>query len=627
MVHSPFNTLKVLNDVYINSLEDDESVYLQPSLIKVPLRRHQHAILKKMKSYETELLEGSVQNDNILYSRYAILGDNVGVGKTLMVLSHIAQLRDQPRNLDYTRLHSDSSPNFYSLTKYSYQHMDISNAGCLVVVPHTLFRQWSDEITTKTSLKLASMKTKKQVCSEDFAKNVTEADIVLVSNTLYRDLCARTFELDIRWNRLFIDEADSIILSYMSHNIPTNFTWLITASFTNLLFPLYSAIHISSTVYESFSGVNTVPEEFQYSLRTLFNTTYRDYYLHINVRSLKYMTNILNTSHALRGRLVLRCSQEFIDKSICLPSLITTIIRCKPSLSHRIVYDVINANVRQLLNAGDIKTALEQLGVKTENNQSLIEAVNENKAKELERLQKTYDFKQSLEYSSPQAKEASLKNLQEKIDNIKGQMKNLETRIENYKKEACPICYEEPNDALITCCCNQVFCAYCILTSLSRNMSCPLCRANIHPSSLKKISTEIVVIEKKEENPKKKEAFLKILQENPNGKFLIFSNYDNSFLEVVDSCKTQNMITKELKGSKDSIASTLNQFKSGKVNCLLLNGLHIGAGLTITEATHVILLHAVSSEVEKQILGRAYRDGRTSELHFIKLLHPDELTS
>jgi len=624
MVHSPFNTLKVLNDVYINSLEDDESVYLQPPLIKVPLRRHQHAILEKMKTYETELLEGAVQDTNILYSRYAILGDNVGVGKTLMVLSHIAQLRDKPRNVVLTHLQNDSSPNFYSLVKTKVS--DLSNAGCLVVVPHTLFRQWSDEITTKTSLKLASMKTKKHVLSEDFAKNVSEADIVLVSNTLYRDLCARTFELHIRWNRVFIDEADSIALSYLCYVIPTNFTWLITASFTNLLYPLYSAIHISATTYESFLVENTIPEEFQHSLRSLFNTTYKDYYLHINVRSLKFITNIVNTSHALRGRLVLRCSQEFIDKSICLPPLITTIIRCKPSLSHRIVYDVINANVRQLLNAGDIKSALEQLGVKTENNQSLIEAVNENKAKELERLQKTYDFKQSLEYSSPQAKEASLKNLQEKIDNIKEQMKNLETRIENYKKESCPICYEEPNDALITCCCNQVFCAYCILTSLSRNMSCPLCRANIHPSSLKKISNEInEKKEKEKENPKKKEAFFKILQENPNGKFLIFSNYDNSFLEILDSCKTQNMVTKELKGSKDSIASTLNQFKSGKINCLLLNGLHIGAGLTITDATHVILLHAVSSEVEKQILGRAYRDGRTSELHFIKLLHPDEV--
>jgi hypothetical protein len=41
--------------------------------------------------------------------------------------------------------------------------------------------------------------------------------------------------------------------------------------------------------------------------------------------------------------------------------------------------------------------------------------------------------------------------------------------------------------------------------------------------------------------------------------------------------------------------------------------------------THVILLHAMTHEEEKQILGRAYRMGRTEPLHFIKLLHADEM--
>jgi hypothetical protein len=39
----------------------------------------------------------------------------------------------------------------------------------------------------------------------------------------------------------------------------------------------------------------------------------------------------------------------------------------------------------------------------------------------------------------------------------------------------------------------------------------------------------------------------------------------------------------------------------------------------------VILLHAMTHEEEKQILGRAYRMGRTAPLDFIRLLHPDEM--
>jgi hypothetical protein len=619
MYHSPFNALKVLNDVYKNSLNDDETIYSPISLINIPLRRHQHAIVEQMKKCELDFSKGVTYENNAIFSKYAILGDNVGVGKTLMVLSHIAQIRQQPA-LNFTSFHKDSNTNFYTLTK---SVNDMSNAGCLVIVPHTLFRQWNDEIVSKTSLKLVALKTKKHVYSENFAKNVSEADIILVSNTLYKDLYSHSNSLNIHWNRIFIDEADSIHIT--TQPLPTNFYWLITASFVNLLFPQYSSIHISSSVYDLFNNIDTIPNELRCMLRENYNNVYKDYHIHVNTRSLKYLYNILNISHNLRGHTVLRCTEEFIKKSIQLPPLITTIIRCKPSLSHRIVYDVIGGNVRMLLNAGDIKSALEHLGVKTENNQSLIDAVNESKTKELERLQKTYDFKQSLEYSSANAKDSALKNLQEKIDIIYTQMNSLKERIENYKKEVCPICYDEPNDALITNCCSQIFCAYCILTSLSRNMSCPLCRANIHPSYLKKLSTETLVTPTSKEK-KKIDAFFDILETNPTGKFLVFSNYDNSFVEVIEGCKSRNICSRELKGSKDSIASTLHQFKDGKVNCLLLNAMHIGAGLTITDATHVILLHAVSSEIEKQILGRAYRDGRKDELHFIKLLHPDEVS-
>jgi len=41
----------------------------------------------------------------------------------------------------------------------------------------------------------------------------------------------------------------------------------------------------------------------------------------------------------------------------------------------------------------------------------------------------------------------------------------------------------------------------------------------------------------------------------------------------------------------------------------------------------VILLHAMTLEEEKQILGRAYRLGRTETLQYIRLLHPDEVST
>ena len=110
-------------------------------------------------------------------------------------------------------------------------------------------------------------------------------------------------------------------------------------------------------------------------------------------------------------------------------------------------------------------------------------------------MQKTYEFKQSLEYSSQQIKDNALKNLKDKIDHLQEQIKTIKERVENYKEDVCPICYDEPNDPLITKCCTRIFCAMCILQSLSRNVSCPLCRADIQPSSLKKITTENIIVE------------------------------------------------------------------------------------------------------------------------------------
>jgi len=623
--------LKILHQVYSNSLEDDASIqYLPIPNLKINLRRHQHAVIEHMIDYENSYIKGKHIENAILYSKYGILGDSVGVGKTFMILGHIAKLNNERKVNEFTYFNSHSSKSFYSLEKQVIH--DISNVGCLIVVPHTLFCQWADEIKKNTNLKVLLLKTRKNVSSDNFMKNVQEAEITLVSNTLFKDLYLRSNELNLFWNRIYIDEADTIeITSSIIHgNLPTNFIWLITASFTNLLFSHSYGIYIGINSYDTFKQQNHISNDLDNYLTHNLNNTYQSYYIRIYMRSARYLNEIINTTHPMRGYSIIRCSKNFINQSISLPQLYSRIIICKPSFSHRIVYDVISSTVKQLLNAGDIKSALEQLGVKTENNASLIEAVSENKQKELIRLETTYEFKQSLEYSSIQVKETALKNLKEKIDSLKEQIKSLKERIENYKEDICPICYDEPSDAVLTNCCSRIFCAMCILQSLSRNPTCPLCRRDMHPSSLKKISEENIIIENneviREDEPKKKiDALFEIIEQNPNGKFLIFSRYDNSFLEVVQLCVSKKLVAKELKGSKDIIASILTNFKDGKVNLLLMNTLQMGAGLNITEATHVILLHSMTHEEEKQILGRAYRVGRTKELQFIKLLYPDEI--
>jgi SNF2 family DNA or RNA helicase len=81
-----------------------------------------------------------------------------------------------------------------------------------------------------------------------------------------------------------------------------------------------------------------------------------------------------------------------------------------------------------------------------------------------------------------------------------------------------------------------------------------------------------------------------------------------------------------LNGSQARISKVLNEFKEGKYRVLFLNARNMGAGLNIDSATHVMLYHRMSAELEDQIVGRANRLGRSSPLTVVHLLHNNEMS-
>jgi len=77
-------------------------------------------------------------------------------------------------------------------------------------------------------------------------------------------------------------------------------------------------------------------------------------------------------------------------------------------------------------------------------------------------------------------------------------------------------------------------------------------------------------------------------------------------------------------GTSARIQKIIREFGEGQHQVLCLNARHFGAGLNIECATHVILFHRMAEEIEKQIIGRAYRFGRQNNLDVIHLLHANE---
>jgi hypothetical protein len=620
-------------DVYTNSLTTDSPrVDVAVDSLKVNLRSHQQAVLAAMENKEQQLLKGLDCSGEILYSSYGILGDSVGVGKSLMVMGHIARLKTIPPLESSYSMGRNSTDKVFSL-KHNY-FTDLSEANCLVIVPHTLFRQWADYIKKQSNLKGLLLDKKNSLKTDTFLQDVMASDVVLVSNTLYKEFSVWQRDNDIRWKRVFVDEADTI---HMVNGYPkpeARFTWFITASWMNILFSNETLYIHKTSLHTNVFGDNA-PYSF---LKPHFDEMYRSTrpydYIRYNMTSYNFFRDLVNHDHILRGNLVIRCNDTFIQESISLPPLTRINILCRIPITQRIVSQAIPADIQQLLHGGDVTGAIQALGVKAEDTTSLIDAVTKNLQKELIRLKATYEFKAALEYSTPQSKETALSSLATKMKEKEEAIKNIQERIDGFKDEMCPICYDDPAEPIITPCCSRIFCGKCILLCYTRNPTCALCRTPFQLKDLTKVVSnkeETAIVDSNTgTNPedmleKKPETLMRLFRDNPEGRFLVFSRYDNPFTAMETAIEGVGVNVKQLKGNKDAIASTLRAFQSGDIRCLLLNSHYAGSGLNITAATHVVLLHAMTHEEEKQILGRAYRMGRTGPLQFIRLLHSDEM--
>lgn len=629
--------LQCLRDIYSRALTTEAPrISTVPATIKLPLHTHQEAILHRMEEHERQALSGIDCSGSKLFSNYGILGDSVGAGKSLMVLGHIARLAVIPPLKSYTMLTHGGTTGTYSIEEVQFQ--DCSEAGCLIIVPHTLFRQWAGYITNQTSLQAMLLDKVSAFASPTFTQDVLAADVVLISNTMYKHLSSWLCRNTIYWKRVFLDEADTIQIPGTQIMPETRFTWYITASWTNLIF-LNQYCSISSTLYNNLIQSPSAPYHcIADQVQAMFNLhQHSSYgYFRFGVQSYNFLYKYIDEKNPARGRLLLRCSPSFIEESIHLPPLYKRTILCKQPAMQRLVSSFAGEDIAELLHGGDISGALVKLGVKAETKVTLVDALTANLKKELTRLEATYTFKSGQEYATAAAKEAALTALEAKIKQAKDSIQALEERVAA-EGELCPICYDDLNKPLMTPCCARSFCPSCILQCLTKHPACPMCRAALRAKSLVQVvsaadmNTIVPAGAGAASNapppgalPKKHDALVQLLLENPDGRFLIFSRYDNPFAEIETRVAEMGVRVKQLKGTKDMVAASLRAFEGGALQCLLLNSKYAGAGLNITAATHVILFHAMTHEEEKQIIGRAHRLGRKEPLQVVKLLHESE---
>ena len=616
--------LEIYEQPLINSVKESSEYALQPPNIKVQLRPHQLAMINAMHKKEEQCVNGFDISGERHFSQMAVLGDKVGSGKTLMTLGYLSHLKVNPLNNVFSRIHTQSRSAFWSQKPV---YTPECSGNVLIIVPHTLFHQWKHAVQQQTTLSFFEVKTTKALEKPDFLSLIKTRDVTLMSNTIIRAYMSDTSRDRIQWSRVIFDEVDSIHFTSTVPMPPANFYWLITATWPNLIFQgLYMYM---SEAYLARRAADGLHPDLVTHLHEDQVTNGNSYYTRYDIRSGPFFSEFL-TKHPNRGHLVLRTDSAFMQQSWRTPPINDERIICETPASHRIIAQYVNTEIQELLHAGDVQTALEKLGVSGTSQSSLITALCETREKELDRLEKTYAFKETITYATPAAKEQALASLKTKIASIKEQINSLKQRITNMKDEICAVCFEDPKTPTIVMCCSRLFCGSCIINCIQRNPLCPLCRTTLNYSNLRQIDTDAdsekknineIIIERK---PKKKEVLLNLITSIPGARFLVFNRYDNPFVEIEGELRERNVRVATVKGNKDHISSILKQFEKGEIQVLLMNSTEAGAGMDIKSATHIVLMHAMRKEEEKQIVGRAIRLGRTEPLSLVRLLHDSE---
>jgi hypothetical protein len=574
---------------------------------KLTLFAHQLAVSYAMVKLETETIgwserckETGAMHTFTGRSNFGVLADSVGAGKSYCALCTIQS---------HPTLNSpESELQRHRMAQFGSKHLEvrrvldkrIADPINIIVVPHGgVYNQWVGYINNMINFTL--VKISKQTELESFFEHISEDSlntlsnvIILVSSTFYNKLAVK-WPSTIMVSRLIFDEADSIRIPSCLE-IPSAFTWFITSSMRNLCTPTGNSFNSDGISHVGF-------------IRNVF-------------RAIEFTDK--------RGFVFLKCDHSFVQSSLNLPQLETIDMVCKPEPYIGLLHTICSTEISNMLHGGDIAGAIGRLGCSSAQDETnLFEAVTNHIQRALKERLAKITYVQSLGLTRVEC-ERRTAPLQNNVEHYRVQIETIRNRLDKANEEVCPICLDVAgsNGTLAAMkCCAQLFCLNCIQQSYINynRRECFMCRRQF-------TLTDVIAINNAETNtPKSQEEFLtkmeqtiRIISNNPGGRFLIFSAYDQTFNNLTEKLREKGVTYAKLAGNSNQISSVLRKFTENNIRVLFLNANFFGQGYNLEQTTDVVIFHRMSEELTTQVIGRAQRLGRQTPLRVHNLLHPGE---
>lgn len=414
-------------------LNENSNSICQPTSLKIDLLEHQKSAVYAMLEIEKN---GFIDMKNFLYydnkekdlridTRIGVLGDKVGSGKSLMIVTLLLlSTETQKRPIYYS---SDKYVNVKCLSD-DYQF----NKCNLLLIPQHLLSQWVDFFKLAPSIKVQILKKKNKI-----DKDTT---VCIIIETLLNEFM-NEYE-QIVWNRIIIDEADTIKIK--EHDLLANFIWLVTGTPSGIS---SSGKKYIKTIFGK--NINWIPD----AVMVKNDNKYIEKSIDIPVAK-RIVINCFTPPE-------LKIMEQFIPKGV---------VQMLNAGDHEGAIKTLNCHV-------DTEDNIFKVVIKTIENTIF----NKSQEIELEKKKKLVGF--SLENSKIKIQkfEKSIKNLTSRLSAIKNKIKESSDAI-------CPICIGEIDNKTMVDCCGTMFCFDCLITT-SHGNKCPFCQQKIGKNFIHVVGT------------------------------------------------------------------------------------------------------------------------------------------
>tara|TARA_B110000259_G_scaffold131427_1_gene148289 strand:+ start:892 stop:2745 length:1854 start_codon:yes stop_codon:yes gene_type:complete len=610
--------------INVCELDEESETVEQPDNINIQLKPHQLTLLYKCIDFENNRIKlksyksirdkyTNIQENDYIKTHVGILGDKVGSGKSYVILALIMENKD----INHSQIETFGHNKVFLSISTQVENYKTN----LLVVPHNLFYQWCAYIKNminedKINYKLISQKKNLQEFIND-AKKLNKYDLILVTDTNFKQITNIINLNNIKINRVIFDEIDSLKIPN-NKNISCKFYWFLTASYGNLLYP------------KGFQYYDTRLKMVVKKATGLRNKGYiKDLFISIMKERYKDFSNLL----------VIKNKDYFVDKSFNIPEPNQYIIECKDSIETRLLNGIVDKNIINCLNADNNKGAIslfDSKQKKTEEN--IISIVIEKYLSDISNINIQIEAINQIIYntndiSNREERAHRISKFNIKKTKLEDNIIDIKNRIKNSK--ICSICFDDDIiDKSIVKCCSNIFCFKCINLWLASKNACPLCKHQLETNDLylikdKEEKVENIIMDETMPNKEfDKLKNLEILLKNKadKSKFLIFSEFDISFDKILNILKKNKIKYSFLKGNKYVIENIIQDFKIGNLDILLINIYNYGSGMNLECATDIVMFHKFNKNIEQQVIGRGQRFGRKYSLNIHYLLNHNEIS-